>query len=511
VASIRHALEFQDPDEISPDTQLAVKFATSGKAVLEDVVRINSAPADPLRGGDEGREWSQKIMDGVARDLERARDNTLAKYGYDRDKYAYAGITAPDNEDLITTVVRLPLGDTDLHRSEALTASGWRPVDFDFHGEDRETFGIGLDPELLAFTASALIEDGMSGVLLAYDEPICFLPDHPLLAAAPSPANNSQGNVYAIVDSTDTSAVMDVIMVTPGDKHALVYRRNGGAWKLEPTLYEAFMSITPPPIVELTGSQRDQLIAQVDATAANQIQTIGNGQAQLGDKPVQIGKPGANKQAKGEKDPQKDPAQKLKPKAAPGTPAPPEGREKRTPEDAEEGPNSRPPIAAALAQRFEQELSDTATTRQERRRAALAYYYSDEGYAAGYSLTAALQTIDADTARAQLDVRQTYVNTVMAEMEKTRARIRAQEQVILPAVTASSGTAPGKPGQQSAEQLRQYWVHGAGAVKIRWGTPGDWRRCTRQLKKYLGERAKGYCQLRHREATGVYTGDKANK
>jgi len=61
-----------------------------------------------------------------------------------------------------------------------------------------------------------------------------------------------------------------------------------------------------------------------------------------------------------------------------------------------------------------------------------------------------------------------------------------------------------------AEKLRRYWTRGKGALKIRWGTPGDWTRCVRQLSKYLGPRAKGYCQLRHKEVTGVYTGSKYN-
>jgi hypothetical protein len=62
----------------------------------------------------------------------------------------------------------------------------------------------------------------------------------------------------------------------------------------------------------------------------------------------------------------------------------------------------------------------------------------------------------------------------------------------------------------NAEALRRYWTRGKGALKIRWGTPGDWTRCVRQLSKYMGPRAKGYCQLRHKEATGVYTGSRAN-
>lgn len=62
----------------------------------------------------------------------------------------------------------------------------------------------------------------------------------------------------------------------------------------------------------------------------------------------------------------------------------------------------------------------------------------------------------------------------------------------------------------NAEALRRYWTRGKGAAKIRWGTPGDWTRCVRQLSKYMGPRAKGYCQLRHKEVTGVYTGSKFN-
>jgi hypothetical protein len=62
----------------------------------------------------------------------------------------------------------------------------------------------------------------------------------------------------------------------------------------------------------------------------------------------------------------------------------------------------------------------------------------------------------------------------------------------------------------NAEKLRRYWTTGKGALKIRWGTPGDWTRCVRQLSKYMGPRAKGYCQLRHKDATGLYTGSKLN-
>lgn len=62
----------------------------------------------------------------------------------------------------------------------------------------------------------------------------------------------------------------------------------------------------------------------------------------------------------------------------------------------------------------------------------------------------------------------------------------------------------------NAERLRRYWTIGPGALKIRWNTPGDWTRCYRQLAKYMGPRAKGYCSLRHKEMTGTWPGSKYN-
>lgn len=63
----------------------------------------------------------------------------------------------------------------------------------------------------------------------------------------------------------------------------------------------------------------------------------------------------------------------------------------------------------------------------------------------------------------------------------------------------------------NAEKLRRYWTVGKGGAKIRWNTDGDWTRCVRQLSKYMGPRSKGYCALRHKEMTGMWTGDQRNR
>lgn len=62
-----------------------------------------------------------------------------------------------------------------------------------------------------------------------------------------------------------------------------------------------------------------------------------------------------------------------------------------------------------------------------------------------------------------------------------------------------------------AEKLRRYWSTGRGAAKIRWHTKGDWRRCYRHLRKYMGLRAKGYCQNLHKRNNGFWTGDRRNR
>lgn len=59
----------------------------------------------------------------------------------------------------------------------------------------------------------------------------------------------------------------------------------------------------------------------------------------------------------------------------------------------------------------------------------------------------------------------------------------------------------------NAEQLRRWYVSGGGAARIRWGEDGDFMRCVRLAGKHMTpERAKGYCALRHRDATGGWPG-----
>ncbi|MFI6686610.1 2'-5' RNA ligase family protein [Streptomyces sp. NPDC050485] len=56
-----------------------------------------------------------------------------------------------------------------------------------------------------------------------------------------------------------------------------------------------------------------------------------------------------------------------------------------------------------------------------------------------------------------------------------------------------------------AEQLRHWYVRGEGATHIAWGTPEDFDRCVSVAGRHMSpDNAKGYCNLRHRDALGIY-------
>lgn len=55
--------------------------------------------------------------------------------------------------------------------------------------------------------------------------------------------------------------------------------------------------------------------------------------------------------------------------------------------------------------------------------------------------------------------------------------------------------------------LREYWLRGEGAAKIRWGTDGDFTRCVRQLRRYV-RNPEGLCAEYHFEMHGKWPGEK---
>lgn len=62
------------------------------------------------------------------------------------------------------------------------------------------------------------------------------------------------------------------------------------------------------------------------------------------------------------------------------------------------------------------------------------------------------------------------------------------------------------------DRLKRYWLRGEGALKIRWGTDGDWTRCHRALIEHVGDsRARRICAEWHMEMNGFWPGDRRNR
>lgn len=60
-------------------------------------------------------------------------------------------------------------------------------------------------------------------------------------------------------------------------------------------------------------------------------------------------------------------------------------------------------------------------------------------------------------------------------------------------------------------QLQDFWLHGEGAARIRWGTEGSFRRCTNELREHFPANVEGLCANLYHEATGHWPGEKRDK
>jgi hypothetical protein len=98
---------------------------------------------------------------------------------------------------------------------------------------------------------------------------------------------------------------------------------------------------------------------------------------------------------------------------------------------------------------------------------------------------------------------------------KAKAHIKKRARALGEVLAAARGIALVKtedgPGWLThpvdTDRLRDYWAYGEGAVKIGWGTPGDFNRCRTQLSKYVKEMyLSGYCANRHYDALGFWPG-----
>lgn len=96
-----------------------------------------------------------------------------------------------------------------------------------------------------------------------------------------------------------------------------------------------------------------------------------------------------------------------------------------------------------------------------------------------------------------------------ASAEEARAQVRAlyasEPNLALRVVEAARERDVNAPG--GGHDLRNYWVRGEGAAKIRWGTDGSFARCVANLGKHVKD-PQGLCAEYHKAATGEWPAEK---
>lgn len=132
----------------------------------------------------------------------------------------------------------------------------------------------------------------------------------------------------------------------------------------------------------------------------------------------------------------------------------------------------------------------------------------DEGIISDLNSATPPPVVPLDSETLQDVLKQIDTNAVTASIRISEGADHILSVLWGPTLTAAGGL---DRNRGNAEALRRYWTIGKGGMKIRWNSGGDWTRCVRQLSKYMGPRAKGYCSLRHKEMTGMWTGDKEHR
>lgn len=88
--------------------------------------------------------------------------------------------------------------------------------------------------------------------------------------------------------------------------------------------------------------------------------------------------------------------------------------------------------------------------------------------------------------------------------QKVMSRYQALEGKSAARILLEAKGAGGK-NHGNAENLRHWYTHGEGAGRIGWGSGGDFDRCVAIASEHMSpEDAKGYCNLRHHDALGIY-------
>jgi hypothetical protein len=269
---------------------------------------------------------------------------------------------------------------------------------------------------------------------------------------------------FAIVDDIDKTAVLEAIAIVKQNGAPTAFIRSMGAWTPSPDTLTILQGSTPPPVVELPDPETIKtVLEQIDAHDAGVDQTEVSEEMvpQAGEVPI-AASGGLTAPVAEFKDYSKDQRDK----------------------DAKRGyalPDGSFPI------RDEQDLKN--------------------------AVKAFGRASDDKKAEVKRHIRKRA--KALNRMDLVPSDWRELSLVEIGEASAAQGVygefgeiivaSGARKGDGNAAQLKAYWTIGKGALKIRWGTPGDLTRCHRHLSKYVGpHRAWGLAQSYHRSLFGVY-------
>jgi hypothetical protein len=257
-------------------------------------------------------------------------------------------------------------------------------------------------------------------------------------AGAPTGGPSGAAIYFAIVDPTDTTAVLEVVSIikdSTGNPQAWI--RTRGTWKNDPATLAKLTGPTPPPVIELTAPEPAKtVLAQVDKYDKNVA---------------------------------------------------------HFPTDAV--PDKAPVTAAG----FVVPGTDLGI-------------YDENDIVAAVSSFDTLSPETQSAAKRIIRTRATALNRKDLIPANWRSIHPVEEGEAFAAESPLYSeygdiiVAAGHPfkGAKGAERLKQYWTHGEGALKIRWGTKGDLTRAHTHLAKFVGPvMAWGLAQNYHKSLFGM--------
>jgi hypothetical protein len=312
-----------------------------------------------------------------------------------------------------------------------------------------------------------------------------------------TPENSDVPPVYmAIVLPDDPQAVMDLIALVPVNSKSTtpsVFKRNPGEWVKEDSILADLNSPTPPPVVVLDNDSLAAVVEQIDsAIAASAFYALDRRLTGLWISREEL----AAIIAAGGLDRNRGQAEKLRRYWTVGE----GGMKIRWGVDGD---------WTRCVRYLSKHLGPRAKGYCNLRHKEMNGFYPgdrrnengmEEPIYGNFPVDDEFMDISEDAVRGSEDDEFDYEWEPSEDVVQALAEYDEEDESLL-----AAGGLDRNRGQ--AENLRRYWTVGKGGAKIRWGTKGDWTRCVRQLSKYLGPRSKGYCALRHKEMTGMWTGD----